>query len=193
MTCSAGLLFRREGAEQRCIACEEELGYYTKQNGMSGERECGEICGDGLSMGENKCDDGNSLDGDGCSSQCQIEDGYICFGGNYNSPDKCKDISPPTIQHSSLSNTTQYLYYFQFTKPVKITSSHNPNTFLNLTITGSIYKYYDFDYNVDFDGKQEIFDNFTLFKESYYSIIIIGLIPRSSIMQDDVIYIYPLV
>ncbi|MGB3717449.1 MAG: M4 family metallopeptidase, partial [Candidatus Promineifilaceae bacterium] len=36
------------------------------------------ICGDGiLDLGES-CDDGNSADGDGCSSICQVEDGWIC-------------------------------------------------------------------------------------------------------------------
>ncbi len=36
------------------------------------------ICGDGqLDLGE-ACDDGNMSDGDGCSSTCQVEDGWIC-------------------------------------------------------------------------------------------------------------------
>lgn len=32
-----------------------------------------------------KCDDGNLENGDGCSSVCQIETGYVCF----NSPSDC--------------------------------------------------------------------------------------------------------
>lgn len=36
------------------------------------------ICGNGiLELGET-CDDGNSVGGDGCSSTCQVEDGWIC-------------------------------------------------------------------------------------------------------------------
>lgn len=27
----------------------------------------------------NQCDDGNDIDGDGCSSSCQIEDSFFCL------------------------------------------------------------------------------------------------------------------
>ena len=42
------------------------------------------VCGNGVrerSRGE-KCDDGNSLSGDGCSDECTIEDGFICAGAS---------------------------------------------------------------------------------------------------------------
>ena len=35
-------------------------------------------------MTEEECDDGNSINGDGCSSSCAIEDNYICTGGGSN-------------------------------------------------------------------------------------------------------------
>ena len=47
----------------------------------------GDKCGDGLILTPiivqnlnryNQCDDGNNIDGDGCSRDCIIEDGYIC-------------------------------------------------------------------------------------------------------------------
>jgi len=31
-----------------------------------------------------ECDDGNIYDGDGCSSACEIENGYRCFNGSSN-------------------------------------------------------------------------------------------------------------
>ena len=37
-----------------------------------------DVCGDGKITGEEKCDDGNSEDGDGCSGSCAIEDGWTC-------------------------------------------------------------------------------------------------------------------
>jgi len=39
-----------------------------------------EICGDGFRAPYSKeeCDDGNKLNFDGCSSDCKVEDGYIC-------------------------------------------------------------------------------------------------------------------
>jgi cysteine-rich repeat protein len=60
--------------------------------GSSGE--CVEKCGDGLNFGLLECDDGNNLDGDGCSAKCQVELDWICLGGTPTSSDKCnfKDL-----------------------------------------------------------------------------------------------------
>ena len=35
------------------------------------------------------CDDGNNNDGDGCSRDCKVENGYVCQGGSPDSPDNC--------------------------------------------------------------------------------------------------------
>ena len=36
-------------------------------------------CGDSIVQGEHeKCDDGNEVNGDGCSSDCRVEEGYLC-------------------------------------------------------------------------------------------------------------------
>jgi len=39
---------------------------------------CFPICGDGLKQEEEACDDGNTDLGDGCSSLCTIEQGFVC-------------------------------------------------------------------------------------------------------------------
>ncbi len=39
---------------------------------------CTSSCGDGLIIGEEQCDDGNGISGDGCSETCQQEPGYVC-------------------------------------------------------------------------------------------------------------------
>ena len=44
-----------------------------------------------------ECDDGNLIDGDGCSKDCKIEEGYVCSGGSVDSPDKCINMSPLTM------------------------------------------------------------------------------------------------
>ncbi len=59
-----------------------------------------ELCGDGFRVKNEQCDDGNTADGDGCSSSCSVEDGYTCsaLADNENSPptpgqalpDKCE-------------------------------------------------------------------------------------------------------
>jgi cysteine-rich repeat protein len=41
------------------------------------------VCGDGVRSLTESCDDWNNVNGDGCNSLCQVEDGWICRKGNY--------------------------------------------------------------------------------------------------------------
>jgi cysteine-rich repeat protein len=47
------------------------------------------ICSDGYITGAESCDDGNLIDGDGCSSDCGVERGWKCQFG----PSKCEILS----------------------------------------------------------------------------------------------------
>lgn len=49
---------------------------------------CPEICGDGKRY-EYECDDGNTRDGDGCDSQCNVEKGWSCSDGTGSAPSVC--------------------------------------------------------------------------------------------------------
>jgi cysteine-rich repeat protein len=49
---------------------------------------CKEICGDGRVF-DLACDDGNTLKGDGCSSNCTIENRYDCVNGTPTAPSIC--------------------------------------------------------------------------------------------------------
>ncbi|MCD6499090.1 MAG: SUMF1/EgtB/PvdO family nonheme iron enzyme [Deltaproteobacteria bacterium] len=40
------------------------------------------VCGDGVVIGNEGCDDGNQEDGDGCSTQCKVEKGWACAQGS---------------------------------------------------------------------------------------------------------------
>lgn len=40
---------------------------------------CVSLCGDNMRVGYEECDDGNTLNGDGCSSSCITEDGWMCI------------------------------------------------------------------------------------------------------------------
>lgn len=51
--------------------------------------ECSGLCGDGRSMPEEDCDDGNTASLDGCSSQCTTEENFMCLGGNSTFRDTC--------------------------------------------------------------------------------------------------------
>lgn len=59
---------------QECDSLVSSFCSSTCQNQLAG-------CGDGVLSGIEKCDDNNTKSGDGCSSLCQIESGYICSGG----------------------------------------------------------------------------------------------------------------
>ena len=63
-----------------------------------------------------QCDDGNVLDGDGCSSECLVQDGWECVGGNETSRDVC--TSAVSIQSFVQSQTTPSQFSVTFTQPV---------------------------------------------------------------------------
>ena len=73
-----------------------------------------EICGDGLNLGFVECDDGNTNDGDGCSSMCKLESGYKCTTQK-EGPDICKDIVRP---HASTSVKRGNQIVVRFSEPV---------------------------------------------------------------------------
>jgi cysteine-rich repeat protein len=54
------------------IQCGYTCGF---QNGIS---ICSTFCGDAKLAGLEQCDDGNTVNGDGCSSACKIESGWSC-------------------------------------------------------------------------------------------------------------------
>ena len=39
---------------------------------------CTAVCGDGIIVTPEQCDDGNTLGTDGCSANCTLERGYVC-------------------------------------------------------------------------------------------------------------------
>jgi len=51
------------------------------------------VCGDGVVIGNEGCDDGNQEDGDGCSTQCTVEKGWACAQGS------------PTVCHTMCGDT----------------------------------------------------------------------------------------
>lgn len=58
----------------RCVCVE---GYSRDQDGA----DCSPVCGDGLKLGAEACDDGGVTAGDGCSEFCEVEQGWACDAG----------------------------------------------------------------------------------------------------------------
>jgi cysteine-rich repeat protein len=76
-----------------------------------------------LNFGQYFCDDGNTVNGDGCDSTCDIENGYTCGGGNSTSPDFCWRPNPRLTDAKLSGNNTV------------ITLTFNETTFMQSTFT----------------------------------------------------------
>lgn len=73
-----------------CVSCSVFYSIQSKNNSkaftqLKPPQECLNYCGDGylnISSGDlNTCDDGNQISGDGCDSNCRIEEGFDCYRG----------------------------------------------------------------------------------------------------------------
>jgi cysteine-rich repeat protein len=52
---------------------------------------CTEICGNYFITISERCDDGNLVDGDGCSAGCEVEPGWLCVDQPSNCSTVCGD------------------------------------------------------------------------------------------------------
>ena len=57
--------------------CQHENGWSCTDNAAL-LTTCTPICGDGLVLPVEQCDDDNLVAGDGCSSTCSVEKGWYC-------------------------------------------------------------------------------------------------------------------
>lgn len=57
------------------------------------------VCGNGFVEGLQQCDDKNNISGDGCSSDCVVEKGFVCK----RMPSRCANVG---IKNSAISNTS---------------------------------------------------------------------------------------
>lgn len=71
---------------------------------LHGVEEVVPVCGNGKLENNGSalegCDDGNTVDGDGCSSTCTVETGYSC-NGDFNTPSTCNTVCGDGIMAGS--------------------------------------------------------------------------------------------
>ena len=78
------------------------------------QKTCGQtaapVCGDGVKEGNEECDDGNTKDGDGCSSNCKIEHATCPagFGESACSKAQCEDKVEIKSKYDSSDSKTCY-------------------------------------------------------------------------------------
>lgn len=74
---------------------------------FSSSNTCKQICGDGYVI-TLACDDGNLIDGDGCSSTCEIEAFHTCENDNSRYPSsKCQFRAKISVTLNSIYKTIQ--------------------------------------------------------------------------------------
>ena len=176
---------------KKCVDCEEVRGLLTKEDELTKERRCEEICGDGITVGwSHECDDGNLINGDGCSSLCIVEEDFVCSGGNTQSPHICKNTKSPILTFNlAYSNLLNHKFTFQTDQYVKmINPTADPLTFVNLTFQGQFNKYI-FDYELEFVNIGDDKDKYLGNEEEIilFNGITIYLYMNSSVKENDVI------
>ncbi|CAD8115591.1 unnamed protein product [Paramecium sonneborni] len=82
----------------QCYDCDS--GFILSQN------ICINICGDGLLSILEQCDDGNQINGDGCSKTCELESNYIC---NLDGQCAYVEYPIPIIEYYQQINQFQYV------------------------------------------------------------------------------------
>lgn len=71
----------RRGGDGCSAQCAVEDGWQCLSSvpgNLGSLSDCNPFCGDGIRVGPERCDDGNRVNGDGCSAVCQIEQGFMC-------------------------------------------------------------------------------------------------------------------
>lgn len=92
---------------KECVRCDRITGYTF----VASVGRCEETCGDGLRLGD-ACDDGNTMNGDGCSSICSIEPYWECTSSSNSSTSSSSNCSlssaaKPTITAESITKLSK--------------------------------------------------------------------------------------
>ncbi|CAD8062024.1 unnamed protein product [Paramecium sonneborni] len=80
--CTDCIIYKQDNSG--CLMCEQDQGFHIIDS------QCISICGDGIQVEQEECDDGNIVNGDGCDQFCKIEQGFKC-GSN------CEEMLYPQI------------------------------------------------------------------------------------------------
>lgn len=79
--CDDGNTINNDGCSSTC-ALVETPGWTCSGGSFTTITTCSPICGDGLILGSETCDDndGTPANSDGCDTSCQVESGWTCTG-----------------------------------------------------------------------------------------------------------------
>jgi len=115
------------------------------------------LCGDGR-VYTNRCDDGNLISGDGCSSVCKIEPFFGCFGGNASQASLCKyignNIAISLVDTQKNGNANQAIFTFTVDPAIPQLSQMDLSKYFSFSCNCSNYSANHWSYN---NGKVELY------------------------------------
>ena len=155
-----------------------------------------EKCGDGKYLGILECDDGNLENGDGCSSECQIEPGFMCNGGSDISPDQCTNIILPKAYGEIFDLNKNIL--ISFDKPIKFlpTSDFSLNDVIKIELDEALnFCKFEFTYQANLNHflmSNNYFDLIETELSLFHNEIEIELNLFCSVQENQVIFRSPL-
>lgn len=119
-----------------CLCDGYNLPRYT--NPADGQQYCSTLCGDGLKRNFEQCDDGNTVDGDGCSSTCQIEQAWTC---NNNPVNTCCTLESTQLSLNidkilKVPNRNSMTLILTVSPLLPILTPENMQHYVTLTVTG---------------------------------------------------------
>lgn len=131
--------------------------------------QCLPVCGDGILLGSEACDDANSVSGDGCSSSCSVESYFICNTTSAAGYSVCSLVSlkleEKALKKDPLSNKVTIIFQLA-PGNLPIFNSIDWSTVLvpplGNTITGYSYDSESGLLNLDLSYSSDLTDNFQL-------------------------------
>ncbi|CAD8057334.1 unnamed protein product [Paramecium sonneborni] len=105
--------------DTQCITCSIGFTYHIIQN------ECQPICGDGIIIDKEQCDDGNLINGDGCDQNCQPSQDSQCVNN------QCVPIQYPVplLKFEKEIDNSQ-IVYLTFDQQVKLSFNYSIPLFI---------------------------------------------------------------
>lgn len=110
---------------------EEKGGRCWEKCGISGKLSVIDIP-EGLG-GYKACDDGNLINGDGCSSSCTVEKNFNCIGGAENAKDTCYTLVKPVAEIIPIDNSSNF--QISFSKMLNFKNITVPSASVKFPIT----------------------------------------------------------
>lgn len=103
------------------------------------DKSCQPKCGDNYVLKVESCDDGNSVEGDGCSTSCTVDQDWLCIG-RYAQGSTCKINTTIQLTYMGAERVTKSntaIFYFSLSPTFDKYSDINFNDIFVTTINYS--------------------------------------------------------